>query len=200
MLRKLLSLLSVCASLSLPIQAHAATEAEARQFVDALGSKVIAVLDSSADQAAKQQQLRQLFSDNVDIDWMGRFVLGVGWQKATEDQRSAYLKAYREYLLARYTSNFSDYTGSKYTVTGVKSEETGQFTVGMQIKTKKADEQNVQAGYRVKAADGGGLKVIDIIIEGVSLLTTQRSEFNSVVQKDGIDKLIVQLNAKAAAP
>ncbi len=177
--------------------AHAASPDDARQFVDGVGKKVLADLNGTAPQEQKQQQLRQMFSENVDMEWMARFVLGQGWGKATEEQRSRYLQAYREYLTAHYTANFTDYAGSKYSITGVQQAAEGEFIVAMNVETPKAQEQQVKAGYRVHQASGGQFKIIDIIIEGVSLLTTQRSEFVSVVQNGGMDKLITQLQAKA---
>jgi phospholipid transport system substrate-binding protein len=200
MLRR--SLMVLCLLFFLPlsvVSVQAADADSARRFVDEVGKKVLAVVNGQAAEAQKQQQLRQLFSEHVDMEWMGRFVLGQGWAKATEDQRARYLAAYREYLLARYTTNFADYAGSKYTITGAKAESDGQFTVGMQVNSPNAKEQEVQAGYRLRAAEGGQFKIIDIIIEGVSLITTQRSDFGAVVQKDGMDKLIEQVQAKAQA-
>jgi phospholipid transport system substrate-binding protein len=177
--------------------AHAASAEEARAFVDTVGQKVLAILDKKTPQA--EQQLRQLFSENVDTDWMGKFVLGHAWTQATEDQHNRYLQAYREYLLARYTTNFADYAGSKYTITGVTNADDGQFTVGMEVNSPHAKDKETQAGYRVRTTESGQFKITDIIIEGVSLITTQRSEFSAVVQKDGMDKLIEQLKAKAQA-
>ncbi len=177
--------------------AGAAGTQDARQFVDNTGKAVLAVLNGSAPQQEKRQQLRKLFTGHVDMDWMGRFVLGQGWTKATEKQREQYLQAYRDYMLARYTTNFSDYAGSNYTITDAKSEANGQFTVGMQVNSPNAAEQETQAGYRVRA-ENGGFKIIDIIIEGVSLITTQRSEFASVIQREGIDALITQLRSKVS--
>lgn len=192
-------LIAICASLLLSLSASGAQAAgaeEARQFVDDMGKKVLATVNSQSGEAGKQQ-LRQMFSENVDMEWMAQFVLGRAWPQATDDQKSRYVQAYKEYLLSRYTANFSDYAGSKYTITGVKPVADGQFIVGMAVNAPKATDQEVQAGYRVRAS-GGPFKIIDIIIEGVSLITTERSEFASVVQKDGMDKLITQLQAKTS--
>ena len=178
--------------------ASAAGAEEARQFVDKVGKKVLETINEKAQAAQKQQQLRQLFSEHVDMEWMGKFVLAQGWAKATEDQRGRYMQAYRGYLLARYTTNFTDYAGSNYTITDVKPAAEGEFIVGMAVSAPKASDQEVQAGYRVHVAEGGQFKIIDIIIEGVSLLTTQRAEFASAVQQGSIDKLIEQLHSKVS--
>ncbi len=168
----------------------------ARQFVDATGKQVLAILNSGNNKPSQQQQLRQLFSANVDIDWMSRFVLGRGWDQATDDQKKRYAQDYRQYLLVRYTSNFADYADSKYTITGVKSESNGQFTVDMQINTPQQGQQQTDAGYRVRADANGKFKIIDIIVEGVSLITTEREDFNSVINQKGMDALISDIEAK----
>jgi phospholipid transport system substrate-binding protein len=190
------ALISFCLGFS---SAHAASGDDARQFVDSVGQKVLAIVNGSGTESDKQQQLRQMFSDSVDMDWMGRFALGHTWSQSSEDQHNRYLEAYRNYLLARYTTNFADYAGSKYTITGVKPAEDNQFIVAMDVKSPHASEQETQAGYRVRPSANGQFKITDIIIEGVSLITTERSEFAAVVQKDGMDKLIEQLKAKTEA-
>lgn len=169
---------------------------EVRQYVDTVGNQVLAVVNGAGSDEQKQTQLRQLFVDNVDIDWMGHFVLGRYWQQASEAERAQYIDAYKKYLLKHYTVNFADYTGSKYTVTGVKGESKGRYLVMMKIKSPQAQKQETQAGYRLYTGANGQLKIIDIIIEGVSLLSTQRSEFSSVVQQKGLGGLIQELENK----
>lgn len=174
--------------------ALAAGADDVRQFVDSLGQKVVSVVNSGGGDAQKQQ-LQQMFIENVDIDWMAQFVAGRGWQQASEEQLTRYKDAFKRYLLMRYTTNFAEYTGSQYTIAGTRDEGDGQYTVGMQIKSGGAQTQDIQAGYRVRGA-GGSFKIVDIIVEGVSLITTQRSEFASVLQQKGMDGLIESLETK----
>jgi len=178
-----------------PAWAQAAGSDSARQYVDSVGQQVLTILNDQAEETSKQQSLRQLFTQNVDMDWMARFVLGPAWNQANADQKNRYLSAYKNYLLSRYTQNFSDYAGSQYTVTGVKAEQDGQYTVGMKVNSPNAEEKETMAGYRL-LTENGQFRIIDIIVEGVSLITTQRSEFSSVVQTSGMDGLIQQLQNK----
>jgi len=175
--------------------AYAAGTDDARQFVDNVGKQVLAVVNSSDSADQKQIKLRNMFSQNVDIDWMAKFVLGHAWQQASEEQRTHYLQSYKEYLLTHYTTSFSDYTGSKYVITDTKNDEDGQITVNMQIKAAKDQQQETAAGYRLRN-NNGQFKIVDIIVEGVSLITTERSEFSSVVQQKGMDGLISTLEQK----
>lgn len=198
MLRKYLMPLLLMMSVLFISSAAAASGGgdDARQFVDTLGKRVLEVVNGSGDEGQKQAKLKQMFVDNVDIGWMGRFVLGRAWQQTTDDQRTRYQEAYKEYLLTRYTTNFADYTGSKYTITDVKNTGDGQYVITMQIKSpQNTNEQETVAGYRVRS-ENGQFRIIDIIVEGVSLITTERSEFSSVVQQKGIDGLISAIQAK----
>lgn len=192
-------LLIAAAALLMNISAaYAQTPEAARQYVDTVGRQVLGIVNGQDAETARQQQLRQLFTQNVDMEWMGRFVLGPAWAQANEDQRARYMDAYRNYLLARYTRNFSDYAGSQYVVTGVKNEGEGQYTVGMKVNSPNASEKETIAGYRLRP-EGEAFKIVDIIVEGVSLITTQRSEFAAVVQRNGMDGLIRQLQSKTRA-
>lgn len=196
MLRKAGLIIIIFFCLSIVNNAIAATAKDARQFVDNIGKDVLNIInDSSKNDSQKKAQLRQMFSETVDIPWMGRFVLGVGWNQATEGQRTKYMQVYQKYMEEHYTSNFSDYTGSKYTITDVKSKKEGQFTVNMQIKTAKQSADTF-AGYRLQATNDGKFKITDIIIEGVSLLVTQRSDFASVIHQKGMDGLISSIEGK----
>ncbi len=193
-------LLILCLWLVIPLSVNnavAASAEDARQFVDNVGKQVLEIINGNEDEKQKQEQLRRMFSENVDIDWMGKFALGRAWNQATEAQKKRYLQAYRQYLLARYTANFADYAGSKYVITGAKSESEGQFTVAMQIKSPHQKEQETEAGYRVRDNGSGQFKITDIIIEGISLIITERADFGSVLQQKGLDALIGDIEAKA---
>jgi phospholipid transport system substrate-binding protein len=179
--------------------AFAATTDDVRQFVDGVGQRVIEVIDSKGkSDSQKEEELRQMFLDNVDLEWISNFALGSGLRNATPDQRNRYMKAYKKYMLAIYTQNFSEYTGSKYNITEVRDDGDGQFVVMMQIKTPKPNQPETDAGYRILADKNGKFRIIDIIVEGVSLMTTQRSEFGSVMRQSGMEGLIKAMENKAA--
>ena len=73
----------------------------------------------------------------------------------------------------------------------MRPDDSGGNVVTMRIKRPQAEDVVVE--YSIRQKEGDGLKVYDIIVEGVSMLTTQRSEFNSVVSQKGLDYLIAQL-------
>jgi len=177
---------------------QAAATDDAKHYADSVGTRVLAVVNQPGiGEEQKEKQVQQIFADNVDIDWMAKFVLGRGAQQATPEQMTHYMQAYRQYLLTRYTHNLKDYSGSKYTITKVTDDGSGRFSVHMTINSPNApDQQQTDAGYQLQQSDNGQFKIRDIIIEGVSLITTQRSEFSSILSKNGLDALTQSIESK----
>ena len=114
----------------------------------------------------------------------------------TDKQKEAYLKAYNHYLIKTYVPRFKEYNNEEIKITGTKDMGNEQYIVSTQITSKKsADKHTLNIGYRCKNTDGS-FKIRDISGEDMSLLTTQRSEFASVVTNGGLDKLIQTLAEK----
>jgi len=189
----LLSILSL--SLTLPPPARAADTAGG--YIQTLGNQALAVITNKGfDKGQKQVRLEKLFSDNVDFPWVGRFVMGRFWRQASEEQKTRYLKAYQKFLVLHYTSRFTDYTSGSFKVDGVKEDGDGEYTVNTEMQSNEPNSEPVLVDYRVRRQDKGFI-IFDVIVEGVSLITTQRSEFNPVLNTKGVDYLIDQLVAKS---
>lgn len=170
-----------------------ASEKQAADYAMDVGDQALAIISGEGDDAQKKERLSELFVQHVDTDWIGRFVLGHNWRGMSEAQKQEYLQYYRGFLINQYTANFQEYAeGTHFTVTRSRpiGSKQDQFLVSMEIKRGK--DQPVYVDYRVRGQNSG-FRVIDIVVEGVSLLATQRSEFASVVQRKGIDHLIDKL-------
>lgn len=191
-----LASLAVAASLcQTPALASGADDAS--KYVEKIGTQALSTItNTSFSKSQKQSRLDKMFADNVDIAWVARFVMGRYWRQATDAQKNKYLKAYQTFLIKHYTSRFTDYTSGSFTITGVREDGESEYTVGMELVGEKKNEPPVLVDYRVRK-EGGGFKIFDIIVEGVSLITTQRSEFASVISDHSIDYLIAQLEKKS---
>lgn len=182
------------------VPAHADSVEPASKFVEALGNKAIGIVsDKTTSKAQKQTRLEGLFMDNVDFPWVARFVMGRFWREATADQKDRYVKQYEKFQILHYTSRFSDYTSGSFKISGARDDGDGEFTISMQIQPGDKGSEPVLVDYRVRKQDKGGYKIFDVIVEGVSMITTQRSEFASILSNKGIDALIEQLSAKSVA-
>lgn len=190
--------LMALAALSLATPAAAADNA-ASNYVETLGNKAIGIIaNAKYSKPQKQAALEKIFSDNVDIPWVGRFVMGRFWRQATPEQQKRYVAAYEKFIITYYAARFSEYSGGKFTITGTKQDGDGEYTVSLQMMGDKSDEQ-VLVDYRVRGS-GKAFKIFDVIVEGVSMITTQRSEFSSVLNDKGIDYLIGKLESKTLTP
>jgi len=190
-IKKLCAAFIVClAFVSAPVLADEKEDAGA--FANELGHKALAVItNKSSSKEEVRSKLETLFEQNVDIDWIGKFVLGRYWRDATDEQKEKYLANYKTFLISHYTSNFSEFSNVNFQVTKTVPEERGGYTVTMRIKRPNAEDLVVD--YTIRKKEGDGLRVYDIVVEGVSMITTQRSEFASVASQKGIDYLIDQL-------
>ena len=173
--------------------AQAATVSPQQAFIDKIASDVLAIVKSDA--ADKSAKLENIFATTVDFDWVGKFVLGRHFKTATPAQQTAYLAAYRPFIIKNYVSRLTKYTGQTYKITGARTSSDGASLVSMQLLDPKGPP--VLVDYRVSGKPGA-FKVTDIVVEDVSLITTQRAEFNAVVNKNGLDFLIDALKKKAA--
>lgn len=191
--------ITICAALfSAP--AFAASKDAASKYVETLGNSAIETLSNKKlDKNTKSKKIEQLFRDNVDINWIGKFVLGRFWRQATDDQKKRYLKEYETFLVRHYATRFTDYTSGSFTITNARDDGDDEFMISMQIKSDEAGGDPILVDYRVRTNTNrkGGFAVFDIIVEGVSMITTQRSEFSSVVTNKGMDYLITQLANKS---
>lgn len=180
------------------VSAAPAAPDEARVFVDQVGGKALHTLqDSSLNDGQKRAQLNALFAQAVDIPYVAKFVLGRYWRTATPQQQQDYLAAYEPFLIKNYVSRVARYSGQTYKLTESKPTEDGAV-VGMILQTPDGTTPDVTVNYRLVKTPAG-FKVIDIVVEGVSLLNTQRSEFASVVARNDLDYLIDRLRKMATA-
>ncbi|MAR56047.1 MAG: hypothetical protein CMM93_02590 [Rickettsiales bacterium] len=172
-----------------------ADEAQVRQFADDLAQEALTVVkNDNLSEKGKQAELENLFSNRVDVEWVAQFVLGKYWRTASEEQKAAYLENYRKFVISHYSSKLTSYTNQDYKINDVRQESDDEYLVSMEVT--QPGEPNVVMDYRVRQT-GAGFKIYDIVVEGVSMITTQRSEFSSVISRNGLDYLIDALAKKA---
>lgn len=192
------NLLVVLALSATPAAADDVANNAASQFVESIGNEALSIIrDKSLNKNQKQQKLEGVFSRSVDVDWVGKFVMGRYWRQADDAQKKRYLNEYRDFLVKHYTLRFADYSDGSFKITSNRSEGDGKYSVTMEI-TSPSEDAPVIVDYRVHQ-QGKALQVYDIVVEGVSLITTQRSEFNGVLTQKGIDGLIDQLSSRTAS-
>lgn len=169
---------------------------DARSFIDNLSKDVLAVIrDKAIAEDKKKAQLEELFIQNVNTDSMGVFVLGRYNRNIEKPQRERYLKLYNKYLTLSYVPRFKEYAGESFDVVRINKEQSGEFTVQTKIVGVN-NKPDIRVDYRIKQDSKNKFRVIDIIGEGVSIVTTQRSDFGGIISRNGVDYFINKLEEK----
>ena len=161
------------------------------QFVGELIDKAIKVLELPVEKRAQREAgFRDLLNQNFDLPTIVRLVLGRHWRTATPRQKSKFAQVFKTHLVQVYTSQLGVYEGEIIVIE--KSESLSKKDTVIYTLILRDGELPLRVDWRVRETDYG-LKVIDVAAEGVSMLTTKRSEFASVVAREGVDALIVKL-------
>ena len=179
----------------------AATPAAAQtpsQVVEGLANQVIGILKNSAlDSQQKRVQIENIAYTAIDFPTLCKLVLARNWAKFSPEQRSAFELEFKQHLSMTYGRNIDNYKNEKVQIVGERQESHGDVTVQTKI-LRGGGSNDVVADYRLRQSDGQW-KIIDVIIEGVSLVANFRSQFQDIVTNGGPDRLITLLKEKNAA-
>jgi phospholipid transport system substrate-binding protein len=173
--------------LALPGAAFAAgknLDSPAAQFVQKLGDKALTSLtarDLSGQERARR--VHTLLTENFDIGAISRFVLGRHWREATDAQRAEYAKLFEDMIVTTYTQRFADYSGQSFKVTGALKTDSATDTIVTSVIVQKDGGPPVNVDWRVR--DKGSMKIVDVLVDSISMSVTQRSDFDAVIQSGG---------------
>ena len=172
--------------------AQEAVEEEALEFIKNLAKTGIGIL-STGEEETRQSAFRALLHDNFDMKTIGRFALGKYWRTTSKDEQKEYLKLFEDMIVKVYSRRFGDYNGEELNITTARKEGDKDVLVSSVIIPNSGPQISVD--WRVRKNKSGKYKVIDIMVEGVSMSLTQRSDFSSVIQRGGgkIDVLLDHL-------
>ena len=179
-----------------PLEAAPSPES-ARALIEEVSAEVLTILsDQSRGDRQKFDALVVLLNEPIDLDLVGRLILGRYWRTADDAQRQQYLELFRQYALANLASKLHLYQGQSFEVTGAKVVSDKDALVTSRILSD--GEPPLQVDWRLRERNDGGLVTIDLIVEGVSLIVTLRSEFAAVIERQGFDGLLAGLRQRIA--
>jgi phospholipid transport system substrate-binding protein len=167
----------------------------ARTLIETVGEDVLTILrDDSLGDEQKFDRLVALLSGPIDLDLVARLILGRHWRTASETQRAEYLELFRAFALHTLASRLDVYGGQDFEITGAKVVGRQDALVSTRILS---DGPPLAVDWRVRELDDQRLVAIDVIVAGVSLIVTQRSEFGAVIERQGLDGLLAELRRRA---
>jgi phospholipid transport system substrate-binding protein len=167
---------------------------QARELIQGVGNQVLEVLrDSALSDEQKFERLVDLLDGPIDLDLVARLILGRHWRTASEAQRQEYLELFRGYALSFLASKLHLYRGQSYEILDAQVISERDALVTTRILGNKGPPLKVD--WRLREQDSR-LMAIDVVVEGVSLIVTQRSEFGSVIERDGMEGLLAELRQR----
>ena len=165
-------------------------------FIKNLADQAIQVLSTpNGSLQQREDKFRGLLRDDFAMDKIGRFVVGAYWRKMNESQQARYRKLFSEWVLKTYSVRLGGYSGEKFRV--IRTTDAGRRDVIVHTRIEREGGNGFDANWRVRQVEGR-LKIIDIYVEGISMAVTQRSEFESILRKHGIDGLLSRLEERLA--
>ncbi len=177
-----------------------AADGDAGAFITTLGFRAVEIMKSKSSTTFEQReaQFKDLLVEGFHIKTISRFVIGKYWKTATDEQKKAYDDVFLAFVTRVYAARFDAYSGETFEMVETIKDSSGDEWVRTRIK-RPDNGQAIAVDYRVRPFDGQ-YKVIDVVVEGISMLNTHRVEFASVVNKRGFDGLIEELHARLDQP
>jgi len=180
------------------VKAYADMDAAvAEKFIkDTTAEGVEQIINADIPQAEKDKRFHKLLDGALDLDFIGQFVLGRNWKTATPQQRDRFITTYRDLNILTWSKRFNEFEGKNFVFKGTTpSTSKGQVFVNTVVPMDQGEPAKVLWRVREK---NGAYKIVDIVIEGVSLAQASRSEYTAFIKNNpgGLDALISDLKDK----
>jgi phospholipid transport system substrate-binding protein len=178
-----------------PAQAQDAA-GRATALVQSLSDQLIALLRSGRSDRQLYGEFEKLLARYGDIPVVAGSVLGPPWRSATPAQKKAFVAAFQTYLSRKYGKQFRDYQNAAIAI--VRARDAGKNGVLVETRVTRPGREGFTVEWQVSER-GGSPKVVNLIIEGVSMLTNERAEIGAQYEAAGgnLEKLIAGLRATA---
>lgn len=173
-----------------------AAAASASDFIENLGAEAITLAaDAGKSASDKSREFRTLLKRGFALPVISRFVMGRYWRQLSDEQKTRYNALFEDYLVATYAGRFNEYSGETFKV--MEEKPSGEKATLVTTKVFRPQGVEVIVGWQVVPRDGD-FRIVDVIIEGISMSLTQRSDFASAIQANGgsIDGFLDTLEKK----
>jgi len=184
-------LLGLGALILMPGTARAMTQAQARDLIGRVMTEVQSIVSSGRNEAAVVREFDALFGRYGDVPVIARSVLGPAARSASAAQLTAFTAAFQTYMARKYGRQFRRFAGARADVTGARQVQSYWEVVStMTLRSEAPFEVRWQVSDR-----SGQHKFFNLIIEGVNLLSAERQEIGTMLERRGgnIDRLVEDL-------
>lgn len=181
--RNLLAVLAALPVVAAAGPSRAAAVADPRAFIQNLADTAMnTVAVGGLSDAERAERIRGLFVKTFDLNEIGKFVLGRYWRAATPAQQQEFLRLFEDIQVYTWTLRFRDYSGETLEIVGVTPD--GERGTLVESRIQRNRQPPIAVQWRLRQQEDGP-KVVDIVVEGVSMAITHRSDYTSALQGQG---------------
>lgn len=167
---------------------------EAETFIQNLGDQGISMLTGkSLSKEERRKRFESLFVKAFDYERIGKFVLGQFRRSVSASEMQEYLTLFKGMVVRVYAARFGEYNDEKFQTLGSRIIDKKVDTAIVSSKIIRKNDSKVMIEWHIYKDKNGEFKIFDVVVEGVSMALTQRSEFSSILQNGGIQGLMNEL-------
>ena len=155
-------------------------------FVQSTVNRASAILTKNISKEDKMDELKLIAKDTVDIKGIGLYTLGSFRKNLSESQKNKYSSLFENYFLKTFSSRLSEYTNPKIEVTD-KKVLNKNYTIVNSVLVGTSERPEVKIDWRIYTKNPDNPLIRDLIIEGLSLVRTQKEEFSSILNSNNGD-------------
>ena len=195
--RVAVTVLTICMVIMASTVPGIAAAETASEVVKNTSSQVIERLNAQKAQLdANPNQIYEVINELVlphfDFYNMSRYVLGNAWNQASEEQQNAFVEQFKTLLVRTYANALKQYSNNQIEYFPEQSNPDSRLVL-VKTEVKRIDgKKSIPINYRMHSVDGAW-KVVDVAVDGVSLISTYRGSFASEIRNSGMDALITKL-------
>jgi len=192
--RGALGLIAAAALIAAPALAAATDRATA--LVETLAADLTRLVNSGRSGGQLYGEFERLLARYADMPAVSASVLGPPWRSASSGQRQAFIAAFQSYLARKYGAQFDEYRNARIEVTGAK--DAGRAGVLVLTRVVRPGQEAIAVDWQISERSGQA-RAVNLVIEGVSMLATERAEVGAMLEasRGSVDGLIGQLRGRA---
>ncbi len=167
--------------------ARAADPPDAGAFLANLNHRFgeqIAATDIAPEE--RERRFGALLEQTLNIEIIGRFVLGRYWRRANDEERKAFIEAFQKAIIRRFLPLLTEYSGGQLSVGRVRPDPRNPALSTVTSRLLRPQGEPVRVEWRIRR-EGGQYRIVDVVAEGVSIAITLRSEYSSFIRQHGGD-------------
>ena len=188
--------INLCILLCISKYSYAIDESMAVKYIEGVGQQAINILKTPiADLQTREFLFARMLNNNFDKKLIHRAVLGKASKGASPEELVRFGEAFDKHIVKVYASQLGVYSNQLFIIDKAFNKGKKDTIVSSHIEHETAPPLRIDWRLRDR---GNGIKIIDIAIEGVSLLATKRADFGASIKKGGLHSLIIDLETKNA--